>query len=94
MSFLPKKDDLHGAKTDLSTLINKLESISDRDATRRMEIPIKRFDNASIKGSDAMDMTTGDTDSGQTVDDTTQHDKNVAPKVIPLNTLSYSIIYE
>lgn len=44
MSFLLKKDDLHGAKPDMSPLINKKESISERDSPRRMDIVLKRLE--------------------------------------------------
>lgn len=85
MSLLLKKDDSHGAKADLSTFLNKKESYWDRDSPRRMEILIKRLDNASNAGIKTMDETeTGnqeDVGDGQPMDVTTQSEEVVVPKV-------------
>lgn len=86
MSFLLKKDDSHGAKADLSTFINKSESILDRESPRRMEILIKQLDDAETKGVEPMDVAniggSDDTADGhQTLDNNTQSDKNVVSKV-------------
>lgn len=55
MSFLLKKDDLHGVKADLSSFINKKESISERDSPRRMDIVLKRLEEDEDPSMVSMD---------------------------------------
>lgn len=59
MSFLLKKDDSHGIKTDLSTFINKKENISEKNPSRRVDMSLRglqfRNEDSDDSGSDLDD---------------------------------------